>query len=50
MVVLDEFVQVGREALKDEAKVVVVYEGIQHPQKMVFVVFVRLGVELSHDS
>lgn len=45
-VLLDEFVQVGRKALKNEAEVFAVDEVGSHAEDVVFVVGVALVVEL----
>lgn len=46
MVLLDELVQVGREAFEDEAEVAFVGEGLDHAEDVVGVAWVVLLVEL----
>lgn len=46
LIVLDEFVQVGCKAFKDDTQVLVVDERVEHSKEMMLVVFVVFSVQL----
>ena len=47
LVLLDEFVQIRRETLKDETQMIFVGEGLEHAEDVMLVVCVILAIQLS---
>lgn len=46
LVLLDQFIQIDAEKLKDQAQMLSMDESVLEPQEVMVVVFVKLGVEL----